>query len=420
MQFTLITSCSSTRTLEPIARVGKIPPGQTMQTALQNWLQQLDVDPDRQTTPAELYRGMGFMVIAKIQEQFKPNDIRIVTGGQGLITLTEQITPYDFTAAKNEPENIYQAVTAEPFVQSVWWRMINTARNKPANPISTLVQQSSDTDLFLVSMGKVFIRYVAEDILSIPYEHRHRVRILLAASSVGSVPAQLRPFIIPFDRDAISHLPGNRNDTNHRAALQYLTLCDSEDGFAQLPVDEQRRYFLAEHINHSQALKVDLQALFKDRPYLLNLDQDSAYRVVRKEFGTFGGKMYFRSEWRKAKGTTLEPIDASIVDGAAQALTGMAFLQNTNNQTSTSEEDEALQDVKIFVEAVKKVAPNSVFTAADISNWARTYFKDNCKQILLQPNKLAYVLKSNYQILGLSETDIAGAKSYIIAHHFDS
>lgn len=411
--FALITNCSSSRTIEPIARVGKIPPNQTMKSALANWAEQLNVPEDKLTTPSELYRGMGFMTIAKIMEQYKPNDVKIVTGGQGLISLDEKIVPYDFTANKAEPENIWQAVTQEPFVQAVWWRMINDLRGKSATPIADYVKETN-YDFYLISMGKVFLRYIAEDILSIPFADRPKIKILLAASSTGSVPAQLRPMIIPFDREVIAHLPGNRNDGNHRAAQYFLSLMEEDEEFANGTTEFQRQAFssTAENIAPS---KIDLATLFENRPHLLQLDMDTAFKAIRKEFGTFGGKMYFRSEWRKAKGLDIS-INPEDIDSAKNALSGLSFLQNVNTQTSNSEEDDVLKGIKTFLEALKIIAPHAVFNAANVCEWGKTFYTplNPAPQAMTQPNKLAYILKNNADLLNIQETGIAGATSYTL------
>lgn len=410
--FSLITNCSSSRTIEPIARVGDLEPGHTMRTAMDRWLEMCKVPAERLTTPSELYRGMGFMTIAKIQEQYKPKEVHIITGGMGFCTLDEKITPYDFTASKNEPENIYQAVTAEPFVQTVWWRMINSERGKGTTPIADHIR-NTDYNLYLVSMGKVFIRYIAEDILSIPSEKRSRIRILLAASSVGSVPAQLRPMIIPFDREVIAHMPGNRNDSNHRAAQHYLHLIESDPEFANLPIDQQRIRF-ANQGGSDTAAKIDLNAVFEARPYLLQMSMDDAFKAVRREFGAFGGKMYFRSIWRKASGVDIE-VSAGEVNDAAAALEGMSFLGNTSKvQTSNSEEDITLRGLKSFVEALRTIAPTAIFSAANVTEWAKKKYGAAIPQSMSQPNKLAYILKNNFGLLGLIETGIAGASTYTI------
>lgn len=409
--YTLITNCSHTRTVEPKVKVGEMPTNQTMQSAADWWVNELN-SHTADITPRELYRGIGFSTVAKIEEQFKPDTIKIVTGGQGFIDIDEQIVSYDFTAAKNEPHNIWNAVTAEPFVQSVWWRKINQMRFGKPLPIAAYVNDCDD-ELVLVSCGKVFVRYIAEDLLSISKEGLSKLRILLAASSVGSVPAQLRPYIIPFDRDVIAHLPGNRNDGNHRAALLFLTYWHEDPEFRNASIEAQRTRFISGTSSTSTRTQLDLDALFKSRPELLAMDVDRAYSVVRREFGTFGGKMYFRSAWRLANNHSIE-VDESAVPGAAASMAGLTFMQPSNASAHSQghEEDEILVHLRLFGQALKTVAPYAVFNAANISQWAESHYGESVLPALKQPNKLAYIIKNNADLLGFIEVDSGGAKAY--------
>lgn len=416
--FALITNCSNTRAVPPIAEVAKLPIGLTMSQALDHWMKMLE-STSPSITPREQYRGVGFHTIAKIQEQFKLSQVKIITGGLGFTDIDEKIVPYDFSAGKNEEHNIWQHVTAEPYVQTVWWRLINTARGKGARPVADFVHDTS-ADYVLISLGKVFLRYIADDVLSIPYEDTRKVRILLAASSIGSVPAQLRPLIIPFDRQVVGHIPGNRNDTNQRAAYHFLYLAATlGKAFTDLSIEEQREYFVArDKLSVQNQAQVDLARIFERNPYLLDLDCDQAYTAVRREYGTFGGRMYFRAAYRKAKGIDFSAnLETADVEAAADALKGMSFLSNSTSGATagSSDEEDALKKIQVFLSALKTVAPQAVFSSAEICEWAKNYYKDACPAMLSTPNKLAFILKNNFTLLGLEEIHSgASTKGYRI------
>src|SRR5690348_11554200 len=242
VQCGLITACSSTRTVAPLVRVQDMPLNLNMQEALDWWTDaaKTSLGDSATITPGEQYRGTGFNTLVRIQSLY-PLETRIVTGGAGLIKLDEPIVPYDFTANKNEEHNIWQHVTKEPFVQTVWWKKINALRDKGENPVADFVR--SIPGLTVISTSKVFLRYIAGDILSLSTEERKKVRILLPASSLGSVPAQLRPMIIPFSRHAVAHLPGNRNDTSHRAAEMFFEEAASNPEWLSLPIEEHAKLY---------------------------------------------------------------------------------------------------------------------------------------------------------------------------------
>lgn len=413
MKVNLITSCSSTRQVPPIVKVGDMPSGMGMQQALLWWVKKLRANEANMVTPREQYRGTGFMTLAKILSM---NDIEfrsfIVTGGQGLIGIEEPIVPYDFTASKNEHENIHQHVTAEPFVQTVWWRLINEARNKGSTPVASQIDQTTDVpDLTLIAMPKIFLRYISDDILSA--KSLDRTRIILSASSVGSVPQQLRPWIVPYDRSAIQHIPGNRNDNTHRAALMFLETLVHGGGKLEWGAAEQAAYTFGSKTRQvqSEAVTVDkLQEIINTTPGLKTLSPDEAYAVVRRTHGVVGGKMFFRGVFRSTIGETIETGDSEADQTRAlEALKGLNLGTAVN-----SDEDETLKGVKRFADAVRSLTPKASFTAADICRWALNFYGEGkVPDLLTSPNKLAHILKSNSLILGLEP--INGGKSYILA-----
>lgn len=420
----LITSCSSTRMIAPVIRVGDLPSGLTMQQALERWMQLLNAQP-ASLTPRELYRGLGFSTLVKIQDQFDLDSVKIITGGQGLIDMDEKIVPYDFTAHPKEPENIHQKVTSEPFVQTVWWKMINTARGKSSSPISELVSKNPGRYV-IISASKIFLRYASDDILSIPFDQRSKIRILLTASSLGSVPAQLRPMIIPFDRSSVSDLPGNRNDNNHRAAQKFLEMIANPE-FATLNVTQQMAYIesrdgslpgnfggggLSSGVRRTP--RADLEKFLKERPHYLNLPFEDAYKMTQRALGTIGGRMYFKSIIRQMNGemVTSTPTEIENAIEALQALGGAISLEG-GSSTAGPEEEAALKGVRAFVEALKALAPRAMFNAADICRWAPVYYQKQSTPVpylMESPIKLSFILKNNTTILGLE----ANGKGYTI------
>jgi hypothetical protein len=402
LQFSLITSCSSTRIMQPLVRVGSLPSGLTMQGALDAWMSEMSKHP-ADITPREQYRGIGFTSLAKIQDQYTPNNIKIVTGGLGLTDLDEAIVPYDFTASPKEPENIYQKVTAEPFVQPVWWRMINTARGKGPNPVATFVESQGEDHYVIIACSKIFVRYIADDILSLPYNKRGKVRILLNASSIGSVPIQLRPMMIPFDRGFINDLPGNRNDNNHRAAHRFIELLsDADSGFRDMDISKQIQAISGgDAPQYKAATSVDLAAWLKERPTLLKMDAETAYLYARREQGAMGGRVQFRAIHRMLNGDSIK-VSSDELAAADKALVGMSFLQTRASNNTT--EDAVLRAVKAFVSAVKDIAPNAVFNSADVCTWAKRYFAAQdlrAPDDFNQPLRMSYIIKNNAELLGL-------------------
>lgn len=402
----LITSCSSTRVIPPLVRVEDLPIGLTMKQALDIWCEELEKFKEDSLSPRELYRGMGFITLAKIDQLYDISAVKIITGGQGFIDIDVPIVPYDFTASPKETHNIHQKVTAEPFLQTAWWRMINQKRFDNPSPVASFIRDFDG--LVIISCSKIFLRYISDDLIS-GIDVWDKVRVLLSASSVGSVPIQLRPIIVPFDRTAVGHLPGNRNDNNHRAALQFLNLCQKNSEWIDLSPYEQAMSMNT--IESPKTVTANLEEIFNSSPALLEMTADEAYKVVKRFHGTVGGKMAFRAFHRQKTGNVSLP-DATEIETAKSILEGMNF---ATANVQDSDEEVAVAALNTFVQALKTLNASANFNTSDVCSWAEKYFTKIDKPIptiLTSPNKTSYLLKSNASLLGIREADGEGMKGF--------
>jgi hypothetical protein len=448
LTFDLITSCASSLTESPRIRCSDLPKHLTMEQALNEWLKLIDAHREPRITARELYRGMGFQTLMKTIEAFRPQRVVIVSGAMGFVDIDDWVVPYDFSATTNMPENILLSVTAEPFVTTVWWRMLNAARRSPptTSPVREMVEGTT-SDYVVIACSKAGLKYIAEDILSIPYKLRDKVRILLAASNQGSVPAQLRPMMLPFERSFISHLPGNRSDGNHRAAYQYLEMMTHNPEFARQTVSQQRGVFINvprlvgdmhshdEHVPYGRT-KVDLEAFLRERPQYLGLPWEQAFILSRRELGVIGGRLHFRGLLRKLREElVVAPVvgeDATLQDsGAVEALAGLGLTTTAafdGSSGSVDDEEEVLRLCRVFVSAVRSANPRAVFQAADVCKWAGVYWKSRYPHEVTgfgpdsiwpttfdSPKKLAHLLKANKGLLGLVEIGSGSSKAYCLA-----
>lgn len=404
--YTLITSCSSTRLVPPVIRGRDLGTGLTMQEALEGWLALLEANPPS-ITPREQYRGIGFTDLVKIQEAYVVDDIKIVTGGAGLVGLDEPITPYDFSASKSEHENMHQVVTAEPFVQPVWWGMINQARGKTSAPVAKLLEASTST-YFLIACPKIFLRYISDDLLTVIHKYSGKVRILLSASSVTSVPIQLRPYILPFGQSTVMRLPGNRNDGHHRAAMLFMDMVENVEGFREASTSQQQAILNKMYPEQSGSENgvrppTDLRELIGSRPDLQNLSPEQAYRQVVRERGTVGGRVRFCNIFREVTGQNIEvDVDAADVERAAEALKGLRL-----GKYQPSHNDLTILHLAAFARALEQTSPDSVVTAADVCAWAEAYFRSRSEpvpKVFQAPARLHYALRTNAPLVGLCET----------------
>jgi hypothetical protein len=415
MNIHIITNCSSTRLIAPVARVQDLPTGLTNAEAIDKWVDILN-SHKKSTTPREQYRGQGFITLLKTLNDFKPESVQIVTGGLGLTDIDDDIVPYDFSGSPKEEHNITQKVTREPFALNVWWSMINSKRFGEANPVARYLEEvASDPEgVCLISCSKIFLKYIAQDFLSASEAAKNRTKILLTASSIGSVPMQLRPYIVSFERSAVAHIPGNRNDINHRAMWMFLDHVRAFEDFTLPSWKLSATVFGAEQIEGngggSIGIKIDIPATLKDRPELLKLDPESAYKTLYREVGPFGGRQNFKGNFIKAQ------MDAGLIkseeiseadDDALDALGGLG-LKAASPQISNNDTADGLKLMQTFVSALQKANPTAEFTPADVCSWAKVYSEKKgltLPDVFGMPIKLAYFLKSYHEVLNLNKND---------------
>jgi hypothetical protein len=372
-----------------------------MQDALQHWLAILKKHQKTLTTPRQLYRGQGFLTLSNVMRQFDIKKSYIVTGGQGLIHVDEEIVPYDFTADKHTTPNIWEKVTAEPFQQQAWWGMINEGRNKPRNPVAELINKANGHSEIVISCPKIFLRYISSDILSSDPAKLNAIRILLSASSLGSIPQQLRPYIVAFDRSALNHIPGNRNDATHRAAMLFLSSLEKDPSLKDQPPYIQRGLIFGESEKRERMNSVDVEAILDDRPELLELDADDAYRALYRERGPIGGRLRFKGYFMAKKGQTFEKMEAD--KEALNALSSLGL--STRRGGQRSEDDQAVKLGLIFAAAVRESLPDAHFEATDFCSWAQAYCgtkKQEVPEVISSPLKTSYFLKTHYPLLGMT------------------
>lgn len=402
----LITSCSSTRLHTPTARVQDLPSGLTNAQAVAAWNDILQTNKAI-TTPREQYRGQGFMTLLKILNSFTLQSTHIITGGLGFTDIDEPIVPYDFSASIKEEHNIQQKVTAEPFALNVWWSLINKVRHKTSTPLADFMNNLPDDEFVLIGCSKLFLKYIAQDFLSASDAAKLRTRILLTSSSVGSVPVQLRPYIVSFDRSSVNHIPGNRNDVNHRAIEVFLSNVQNPEDFSA-PVYEQTSSVFGSGNSLDPATNgrsAEVVTYIKNNSFLLRLSQEEAYRQVYKVFGPIGGRQKFGNVHQQLRINlgldTVENHDADsdALDVMQEILKGMP--------SKIDESDENLKTVAIFVDALKQFGVVG-FDSSMFDSWMTKYFERKglkIPDVFSNAVSIFHFILNNQSKLGLVQED---------------
>ncbi len=406
----VITCCTSTRTEVPVVRCSSLDPDATMNSALNQWLALLNKHKPT-ITPSELYRGIGFHVVMRIQEIIGAKNIRVLTGGQGLLELDTKIVPYDFTSNKNHPGNILEVVTAEPFVIPLWWQMINKAMRGSGTPVADILNSSNST-LVIIALNKFFLKYLQDDLLSASQEGLAKLRIIVTGKSRSSIPMQLRQNVVQCSKAISNSTMGNRNDLNHRAALQFIKLIRAgEINIAESSEYHQRAIGIPDDTNVARRMTPD-EVLGKAPQLLEHGDPDEAFAHAKRVFGTFGGIVAFRAEWYRRTGK-IEEMTMNTKPTKA-ALTALGHIKSTiegrGAKVSTHQDtDAAYKYIAEFISAIRTEAPTAKFNAGDIHTWITSYCDETEESIpvgLSGTQKIAQFLSGSFEVLGLHKIKI--------------
>lgn len=401
----LVTCCTSTRTEPPKVRCADMGSGFTMSGALDRWLELLSIH-DASVTPPQLYRGVGFHTVTKIADVIGQENVRVLTGGQGLMKLDTKFVPYDFTSNKNHPGNILDVVTEEPFVIPLWWNMINKALRGTPTPVADLLD-SKGTKLVVVALNKFFMKYLHDDMLSA--RNVDKLRIVVVGKSRSHVPTQLRQQVLQVHKQDISGTVGNRNDISHRAALLFIRKVAAGEVDVDANVEQHQEILgdlspgATEHLTQLTP-KVVLQRA----PDLLESGSvDQAYQEARRRYGTIGGIIAFRAAWYAAKGVD---VVASKTEAAA-AKVALAAIRGTLDVRSAKlvgiDSDAAWRLTRIFVKMLREDLPDAKFNAADLQSWIISYCdtmdREVPRGIVEGLHKIGQFLTGSFEALGLEK-----------------
>lgn len=400
----LVTCCTSTRTVLPRVRGSDLGTGLTMAQALEKWLALLDAD-EADITPMQLYRGVGFHTVTKIADLIGQKNVRVLTGGQGLLKLDTKIVPYDFTSNKNHPGNMLEVVNEEPFVIPLWWNMINGALRGSTTPVADLLDDDG-TKIVIIALNQFFMKYLHDDILSA--RHIDRLRIVVVGKSRSNVPTQLRQQVLQVQKSAVAGSVGNRNDISHRAALLFIRKILAGDVVVDAGVEEHQAVLgdlspgASEHLAQLTPRQVFVRA-----PDLLKYDAiEPAYQEARRRYGAIGGIIAFRAAWYTQKGSphATDEYDAGAASAALEAM--RATLSTRMAKHAGLDSDAVWRLTHIFVDLLRKEMIDARFNAADLQSWMVTYCRSTDEK---EPrgidnlHKIGQFLVGSHEALGLKK-----------------
>lgn len=400
----LVTCCTSTRTVPPKVRCSDIGTGLTMPQALEKWLEMLK-SHKADVTPAQLYRGVGFHTVMKIADLIGTKNVRVITGGQGLLKLDTKIVPYDFTSNKNHPGNMLEVVSEEPFVVPLWWNMINGALRGSTTPVADLLDRD-DTKIVIIALNKFFMKYLHDDMLAAV--NIDKLRIVVVGKSRSFIPTQLRQQVLQIQKSDVSGTVGNRNDISHRAALLFIRKVASGEVDINASIEEHQSVLGDLSPGASMHLtQLSSKIVLERAPDLLEYDGiDVAYQEARRRYGAIGGIIAFRAAWysRKDGGHVHVQSNTKAAKAALEAI--RSTLSARSVKLVGFDSDEMWKLIHVFLEIIQKEMPDAKFNATDFQSWVGTY----CSSSDISPpdgidnlHKIGQFLAGSHESLGLKK-----------------
>jgi hypothetical protein len=168
----------------------------------------------------EVYCGRSFQE-ALLAARMARTDLRIISGGLGLIRGDQKIPSYSLSLVRRSPKFIGTRILGQSFDPARWWMEVQCERCFP--PLAELVHANPDA-IVVIGISNSYFSLIAEDLASIDARHLNRTR-LIGMSIEDVCPTQLRQCILPYDErldGPDSCIPGTRSDFSSRAMRHFV------------------------------------------------------------------------------------------------------------------------------------------------------------------------------------------------------
>jgi hypothetical protein len=398
-----------------------------MNEACDEWCRRLGEHfEEHKIPPRQLYRGLAFHTINRMGTHLLDDHIKIISIGQGLVGLTEPITPYDLSIMPDHMHSLTKVVTEEPFSPTYWWQLINSKVRDTNSPIADLAA-NPEVELLLVACSNRFLSLIVEDIVAASADPKAIDKIRILSASRTGVPRRLLPFVIPYDRRLSINTIGNKYDVNQRAGLHFLKLLESHPGSEGVDIFAHKEMVsqALDELGPEEAGQRKKRGLSEEESARLRevatemmkegLTEREAYiRVQRKMAGVTVSALKFTAVWRSlTNGKPKTKIETKASEAASSAalaaFQGLSLRKATNSIEGSREAVDALL---LFKTAVEQEAPDSQFTSQDICLWAQSYYEavgEDLPEALSTPKKVGVLMRQVASEVGIAQVKGVGA-----------
>ena len=209
----VVTTCSAGKRCRGQLIADDLPVAD-QSTIARAWVERLR--SEAHLTPArDLYRGRSFGLARGVAAELGAN-LAVFSAGLGYVREDTRIPAYDLTVRPKGPGSVVARI-AGSFDADAWWQAVKVG------PFSAdLLADLENRDLILVCLSRAYAAMVEADLLRVVREAPNALRIF-GLSIERSLPAELRPFVMPYDArlEAIG-APGTRVDFPQRSLADYV------------------------------------------------------------------------------------------------------------------------------------------------------------------------------------------------------
>ena len=381
----LITNCTASQSVQPHPSLcgANLPRVSTTLEAATEWAERLKgIMPT--IPPAKLYQGISFATVTKATHYVAPEDIYVVSIGQGFVGFRENIVPYDLSINPDHQHSLTRVITGETPRMDLWWECINESQGRSKTPIQKMASQVN-YDLIIVAVTSNFRNMIRNDLLQAALQG---APIVLIVTNAMGLSANLVPYSLHYDARIRKISIGNRNDLSQRAALhllEQLSKCEElpkeiteiqelvNNDLSRFGSPTSRKNALKELDNLAERIRVLLGAEKpKDTP-------DTLYSIFRTRLNC--SLLQFRAAFRRAY--AVKPaISAQKLSNSSKSAAFAAFqsissaIKPVGTSGSWQQESESLETLQVFVDTIRENQPDAVFTSKDVFAWVEMYYKE--------------------------------------------
>lgn len=217
----VVVTCTNRKRHEAPAELQlRSVPGASVTERARAWTSRIRSTPAKRVPAGDLYCGEHWSVVRALPEQAARHgyDIRVwvASAGYGLISLTDEIAPYQATLTVGQADSVVRAGESP----EDWWSEVS-ANGRVARSLAALAAQASGSPM-LVAVSPPYLRAMARD-LTAAADHLDSPGLLSVVCAGNANIAAVNAFRVPCDA-RLQHAAGGGTRVSLNVRLAGLAL----------------------------------------------------------------------------------------------------------------------------------------------------------------------------------------------------